>query len=218
MANEINDPRMSKLLEDLQRGIENNIIEEAVRDNKVTFDYKDNKYRVHRPSFKDKQDAYKEKGRKHVEFLKSGEYETEENLKKILKTRGVDIDEIDTKVNDLMLKRNDIFMKMGEMIKDNREDKDLLPFKDEIEKINSEIGALGIKKYQYLEYTLENQINVYSYLYMTYLVGEKMVIDEATKEEKYIKCWNSYSEFEKENEELVNKCALYTSLFVQGEV
>lgn len=218
MANEINDPRMSKLLEDLQRGIENNIIEEAVRDNKVTFDYKDCKYRVHRPSFKDKQDAYKEKARKHIEFLKSGEYETEESLKKILKSRGVDIGEIDVKTNDLMLKRNDIFMKMGEMIKDKRDEKDLLPFKDEIEKINSEVGALGIKKYQHLEYSLENQINVYSYLYMTYLVSEKAIIDEVTKEEKYVKCWSSYSEFEKENEELVNKCALYTSLFVQGEV
>jgi hypothetical protein len=218
MANEVSDPRMAKLLEDLQRGIENNIIEEAVRDNKVSFDYKDSKYRVHRPTFKDKQDAYKEKARKHIEFLKSGEYETEESLKKILKSRGVDISEIDTKTNDLMLKRNDIFMKMGEMIKEKRDEKDLLPFKDELEKINSEIGTLGIKKYQHLEYSLENQINVYSYLYMTYLVSEKMFIDETTKEEKYVKCWNSYSDFEKENEELVNKCALYTSLFVQGEV
>jgi len=81
-------------------------------------------------------------------------------------------------------------------------------YKEEIEKIQHEIQLLSIKKTTYLEFSIENQVNLFSYSYLTYLMTEKEV------DGKWVRAFNSYDEFINGEEAITTTASIRASLLI----
>jgi hypothetical protein len=102
-------------------------------------------------------------------------------------------------------------IKLGELIKNKGNEIELNNFKNEIEILNSEIGLLSIRKTSFLEFSLENQVMIYTYSYLTYLLAEKK------EGENFVRVWNTYADFENDKENLVNKFSYYVTVMTGVE-
>ncbi len=215
-----------KIREDKLKNIENGLkdimdvdyVSSLVEKNEIEFEYKNMKYKVSRPSFRCKQDVNEKKMVKYIELLKmktsSGEfqYKTEEDLIKLYKERGKDIEEINNRIDNLDKQKNDYMFKLGKLLKEGKTSDELEVMKKEINVIYDEQKQLVMEKSMLLESSLESQINVYVYTYMGYICTEKYIDD------KWIKSWNTYEEFLEEDEYLVNKVVFYISLLSRSQI
>lgn len=181
-------------------------MEFLLKSNEIVFDLDGITYRIRKPSFQQKQEAYKKRVEKFTELLRNDKYILEEDLKSIYLKRGINIDDMNKKVISLCLKRDGLMLKLGEAITQKSSDPELKTYKKEIESLNLEISDIITKKTQLLEFSLENQVLVYVYSYLTFLISEKKV------EEEFIKVWNNWEEFQSERENIVNKLSYYTTI------
>lgn len=194
-----------------------NEIEELIKSNEKIFDVDGVTYRVRKPSFKQKQEAYKRRVEKFSEFIKNDKYMLEKDLKEIYLKRGIDIDALTKEIELKMKKRDDLMLVLGGAIKEKESVANLEKYKNEIEEINTEIQILSIRKTGYLEFSIEYQIMIDTYSFLSFLIAEKLIkgkdLGEGKKEEdKYVKVWNTLEEFENDNENLLNKISYYTTM------
>jgi len=206
-AVEQNNETTIKEVQDKLKDILNlNEMENLIKSNEIEFDYKDTKYRVKKPTFSQKQEAYKKRVEKFTELIQDPKYILESDLKITYLKRNVDIDAMTREMLELIQKRDKLMVELGGVIKDKGTESELKQYKEEIEKLNNQIQILNIKKSSYLEFSLENQVMIYTYSYMTYLLSEKLV------EDKWVKVWATYQDFENDKEGIVNKLSYYTTL------
>ena len=84
--------------------IKKDIVESSLGSNEIEFEIGFEKYKVVKPSYKDKQETYKQRALKYTELLTATDdkgnyiYKSEDDLKKIYKKRGIDIDEMENKI------------------------------------------------------------------------------------------------------------------------
>ena len=181
-------------------------IEALVKSNEQEFEIGGVQYRVKKANYKQKQEAYKKRLEKYMELLKDPNYMLENGLKKVYLDKGIDIDAIDTKISNKGKRRNDLMLQLGEALKNNSPDTDLQVFKDEIVTLNLDIQALSIQKTSYLEYSIEQQTMIYTISYLTFLILEKKDGDN------WVRCWNTFDEFENASETILNKATYYVTL------
>ncbi|KKK88761.1 hypothetical protein LCGC14_2739880, partial [marine sediment metagenome] len=139
-------------------------------------------------------------------------YQSKNDLIDVYKGRGVDIDEMDSKFVALEKRENDLQEKLGKALKEKRSDKEIKIFESEIEQIKSSQAGISSQKAILLEPCLENQLDVFTYSYLTYLIAEKLV------EEKWIKFWSSYRDFKNSPGAIVNVISYYAVMITQNEV
>jgi hypothetical protein len=192
---------------------------ELLKNNTFEFQYKDIKYRVRKPTYGEKKEAYEKRGEKHNQLLTiknedgNYRYKTISQLKKLYKERGdVDIDDLENRFTVLERQKEKYQLRLGEALKRKASDKDLELFRDELKKILIQQQTLTFEKTKLLEYSIENQLDVYTYTYLTYLVAE------VYKDDKWVKLWNSWEEFENTPEDIVNEISFYAVLIVQKEI
>jgi hypothetical protein len=101
-------------------------------------------------------------------------------------------------------------LKLGEYIKNSKPDSDLKTLRDEIAEIISEQQELTIRKTNLLETSIEMQILMYMYTYLAFITTEKK------EGENWIRVWNTWEEFEKADNELMDRVIFYTSLISRG--
>jgi len=193
-------------------------VDELLKNNKFDFEYEGIQYRARKPTFKEKQEAYAKRLEKELELLETKDekgkfkYKTEDQLKIIYKERGIDVDEFDNKFTVLEKRKNDFQMKLGKALKEKRPDNELEIYKKELEKIFREQQKINIKKTKLFSTSIENQIDLFTYTYLTYLVAEKL------EKDKWVKVWNSWEEFENSTDELINQISFYTIIMLQREI
>ncbi len=193
-------------------------IEEIMKSNEFEFEFRGVKYKVKKPTFGQKQETQSKKTEKEIELIQikddndNYKYKSREELIKIYKDRGIDIDELDSTFVSLERKKNDLQIKLGKGLKEKKSKKELELYHDEIEKIDILQQEVSIKKAQLLISSTENQLEIFIYSYLTYLIAEKLV------EDKWVKVWSSYDEFQKTSGAIVDKISYYTVLIVQNEV
>lgn len=187
-------------------------VEEFIASNEIEFEYKDITYRVKRPNYSQKTLINQARIKKYFELLKDKTLPSEKDLIETYKTRGIDIDEINTKSELLSKQRNEYLFKLGKAIKENRPQEDLDVFKKEIEKIYNEMQDLAIKKSLYLDISVESQVYIYIYTYMAYLVTEKK------SDSNWVKPWGSYDEFTEQDSDLINKIVWHLSVMSRNEL
>lgn len=213
-----NQEHVERILKELQDQVDYNLVENSIKDNELEFEYNKEKYRVRKPTYKEKQETYQKRMGKHLELLKDEKYILEEDLRKIYKKRNIDIDEIDKQLKLLESKRNNYEFKLGELIKKQAQEKDLKLYKDEIESINKQFRELSIKKTNYLQYSIESQVLIFTYSYLTSLITEKK-IDESGKPVEWVRAFNSFEEFENpKDEKFINVVTFHASLIIRDEV
>ncbi len=188
------------------------ILESLLENNELEFEIRKIKYKIRKLNFKEKQELNRERIRKYNELLKAKDdtgkfiFNTESDLIKIYKERGIDIDEMTNKFNLLAKKKDDYDLKLGQMLKENKPEIELEVFKKEIEKIKEEQKSISIKKTTLLDSTLEMQLLIFVYSYIAYLVTEKSV------EDKWVRAFNNYKEFEETDNGIIDDIIYNISL------
>ena len=189
-------------------------VKELIKNNIIEFTHKDVKYRIIKPTFEDKQKTNRCRQIKYIELLKDPTNLLEKDLVEIYKTRGINIQEMDIKFNNLTKERNDLSYKLGKAISENKSTEELQIYKKEIEKIVQEQQRIMIEKSLLLDSSIESQINVFVYLYLTALITEKCISETGN----WIKAWPQYEDLIKEDESIVNKAVYYTTLIARNDL
>jgi len=194
-------------------------IEELIKNNEIEIEYEGTTYKVIKPTFSQKQDAWKKKIDKYVELLKNENNVLEADLRILYKKRGIDIDEMDKRMLTLQMKKDDLMLKLGEALKNKAPDNELEIYKKEIEVLLDEIQNISIKKTLLFESTIENQVLMYIYTYLAYLITYKKVIGkdlgEGNKEaDTWIRLWNTWEEYKNASEALINKISYYAAFII----
>jgi len=192
--------------------IDLDFMEKVLSDNKIDFEFEKVKYRVSRPTFEQKQKTNQSRIAKYLELLKHPDFVLEADLKKLYKSKGIDIDELDKKIAALDKRRGDYQFKLGKAIKEKKPDNELKAFKEEIETLFQEQQEVSFRKTTLLEYSIESQVIVFVYANLTYLISEKLDGD------KWVKVWETYEDFSRDNGNRVNKITYYASLIINDEL
>lgn len=214
---------VTKITEETKELIRESFVEDVIKDNQVVFDIEGTKYRVRRPTFEDKQNLTNERSRKLISLLKDTNNLLEKDLVQIYESRGVSIAELNRNIDNLQTKRNEVNMTLGKLLTENRPEAELLPHKQEIERLNNEQSEFLMRKTSYLENSIESQVNVYTYVYLAALIAEKYIkgadLGNGNKNpDEWVKAWANYDEFIKQPEITVNKVVWYTSLITRNDL
>lgn len=207
-----NKEKIDIIKEQINKVMDADLLEKAIQDNQFEFMQDNVTYRVTVPSYEQKQVANEKRLAKYLELLKNPNIVMEEELRQLYKAKRVDIDAMDKQFSALGKKKEDYMYKLGAALKEKKADAELQVYKDEIEKITREQQEIAIKKTTLLEYSLEHQIMIYVYAYLTYLIAEKKV------EEKWVPVWESYEKFMQDKTMLINNVTFYASLLISNEL
>ena len=126
--------------------------------------------------------------------------------------KGIDIKDIDSKLVVLEKQRQDYMYKLGQSIKENKQNEDLVTYKTEIQKINTQYQELTMRRAIYMDISLESNVNVFVYTYLAYLTVEKKENDV------WIKAWTTYDDFMSCDESLINLAVFYASFLSRIEL
>lgn len=183
-------------------------VEEMIKDNKITFEHDNKKYRVRLLNLSEKEELDMYRRKKFGQLIKDKDILLEKNLITQYKERGIDIDiEIDEKVKKLNAEDIDLQIKLGEAISKNEADTILKNYKDQIEDLRIQKRVLQTQRTLLLEFSLENQLLNWVAQIITYLSAE--VYDN----EQWKRAFNSLEEFQKcEDNKLIDKLAQHSIL------
>ena len=209
---EIAQDKIDIIRNQINKNMDSALLEKALQNNILEFDYEGVKYRVVVPSYEQKQNANNKRLSKYMELLRNPDLVMEGELRKLYKQKGIDIDEMDKQFAALNKKKEGYLFKLGEGLKEKKDDTGLKIYREEIEKIVAQQQEISIRKTTLLEYSIEHQIMIYVYSYLTYLVTERKVKD------KWEPVWKSYEEFIQDKTNLVNKVTFYASLLISSEL
>ena len=203
---------LTDVQEKVAQAINKDFIEDITRDNKMEFIHDNIKYRIAKPNYNQKHEIYRERVKKFTELLKDPAYSLEKDLKKSYLVREIDVDEMTNKIKGLEEKKGNIQFKLGELLKNDGPEADGESLKKEIEQLTRDQQAIAVEKQTLLEYSIENQVVIYMYNYMTYLITEKFV------GEKWVKAFATFQEFMNSDETLVGKLAFLITMTYQNGI
>jgi len=210
MAEEIKDLQKEQEINEVQKKINEVLnlgeIEDLIKSNEKIFEVNNITYRVRKPTFKQRQEAYKKRIEKFTELLQNDKYVLESDLKTSYLKRNIDIDAMTRSIQNKMNNRDSLMLKLGEMIKNKVAENELETVKNEVQALNKEIQRLSIQKTNLLEFCIENQVAIYTYSYLTFLLAEKKEGDN------WVRVWNTWEEFENEKEGLINRFSYYVTM------
>lgn len=192
---------VKKLTESLKQVDEQLNTKQIIEDNKVIFEFKKEKYRIRKPNFKERQELRKKRNKKYLELLKDDDYVLKEELIEQLKFKGVNIESLDRKINELQSEIENLQVRVTP-IKDKKVQNELL---DEITKLKNEQTFISTKITDYLAPTIENELFEFENLYNTYLTLEK----ESDGEWK--KAYGSFDELMDNADDTLILTAIYNS-------
>lgn len=203
-------------INDLQTKIKNALevdkLSEMIVDNKIEFGHKGIQYRCTKPTYKHKQEANEKRIIKFSELMRDEKYMMEDTLIALYLKKGIDIKDIDAKLAVLEKQRQEYMFKLGQALKENKENSELTTYKEEIQKINLQYQEMTLKRTVYMDISLESNVNVFVYTYLAYLIVEKKENDI------WVKAWNSYEDFMNSEESLINTAVFYASFLSRIEL
>jgi len=109
-------------------------------------------------------------------------------------------------------KKNKLQIKLGEALVNKASDAETETYKTEIEEIISDQTGISVQITKLIEYSLENQVSVYGYSYLTYLISEKF------EDNNWVPVWDSYETYLDTDEKLINQLSFYVLLVTKDEL
>jgi len=155
-------------------------MEEMVFDNKIEFDYKDKKYRVRKPTYRELKEIEEQKIKKQMELLQKTDengnhiYLFEEQLIEKYADLGIKIKEIQDEMSGILYKTEDLMLKLA--VTNSVSDREKL--RNMILALRERHAELAMKKADYLSNSIENQIQEFSIMFTLFLVLEEKVEDK----------------------------------------
>jgi len=205
MDNKLSDAK--RIVKDMEKEIELSKIEELIKDNKITFDYKDKKYRVRLLNLSEKEELDLLRRRKFGQLMKDKDIFFEKDLIAQYKERGINIDELDDQIRKINAEEMGLQLKLGEAISKNETETILKNYKEQVEELIAKKQVLYTQKTLLLEYSLENSLLNYVSQIITYLSFDIQLNDS------WQRMFTSLEAFQKyEDEQLIIKAAKYSML------
>jgi len=193
----------------LQELIQNlNLNESMIRDNKIEFEYKKEKYRVRMPKAGEDLEVNEKKNTLYIKLLKDDNYLTEEQLIETYKKKSINISDLNKQFEDWAEKLKNTQIELAKIPDSNQEAIENLIKK--IVDIKDKMMEISQKKVILLQYSIEAKVEHYYYLYLAYLVTEKLENGD------WIKCWKTYEEFENGETELVGLAIAWITNLLYG--
>lgn len=194
-----------ELLASLKETGEMNIVEELLKDNNTEFQHNGCFYRVRLLNRFEKEELEDMRCQKFNEFLQNKNILLESDLKKQYKDRGINIDEIDEKVKKLVSERENYELKLGEALSKKISESVLKSYKEKIQEIKYEIGAMLLQKSNLLSSSLEHRLLIYVTELVTYFSLE------IKQDENWVRAFLTFNDFRHcEDEELMKKAHAYS--------
>ncbi len=187
-------------------------VQDLIKNNVAEFEITSIKYRTSKPNFKQKLELNSIRSKKYAEMLRNPENLMEKDLIAVYKTRGIDIEEMNSKFEALEASKKNLADRLGRGITENKSEEELQALRLEIEKIMSAQEEIILTKIVLLDSSIESQISVFGFIYLAYLVTEKLVND------MWVKAWDTYEEFIQQDEEVVNTVVYYATFLSRNEV
>lgn len=181
-------------------------MEDLVKSNEKIFEDNGITYRVRKPNYKEKQEVYQKRIEKFTELLGNEKYSLEMDLKALYLKRNIDIDAMSVSMSNKIKRRDELMLQLGELIKNSASEEDLRKLKEEVQLLQEEIKLISINKTSLLEFSIENQVLIYTYSFLTFLISEKK------EGEVWVKVWKNFDEFQNDSTSIGNKLAYYTTL------
>ena len=205
MDDRLNDAE--RIVKEMEKETDLSRIEELVKDNKITFDYKDKKYRVRLLNLSEKEELDLLRRRKFGQLMQDKDVLLEEKLIAQYKEKGVDINEFDEQIKKLNAEELDLQMKLGEAISKNEVESILKNYEEQIRELRVKKQILSTQKTLRLELSLENALLNYIAQVITYLSLETKI------DNKWQRMFNNLEAFQTyEDEQLINKAGSYSML------
>jgi len=184
-------------------------IEELIQNSEAVFKYKDDEYKVHRINLIDKAEVRKVRMAKYTELASTEGCMSREKLVEFYQKQGIDIPTMQNKIKQLLNEMEDLSVKV---IKN----KDNLPIrnklKEQIENLEKEMEDLNSEVNGYLQYSIEDELNIFCTDYYTYLALDKKQND------KWVKAFNSYKEFGKSDQtDLIRKATILATYLIHRQ-
>jgi len=215
---EVRETEVQKVKSNLEQIDTIDTIKHLIETNEAHFEYQGIKYKVRRPTYQDRQELSKKRSEKHIELLRAKntdgtfKYLAEADLRKLYKERGIDIGEIDIKIENYQIKERDLLLKLGKLLKSNPNESEIQIYKDEIQTIRTSISLLVTERTNLLDISIDQQMMVFIYSYFAYLLTDKSV------DEKWVHAWNTFDEFLNADERLVNQAGTYSTLLISDQL
>ena len=190
-----------------------------ISDNKIIFKCGNDNYRVRFPTAREENEAIDARNRYNIKLLKDDEYVSQKQLIDLWKKKGIDIEEIDKKIQEIQTKINDKMLKLATTMNEDKKGLDFL--KKEIEALQYKQYELSIEKTNHLQFCIEKRVSEYFAHYITYLCTEKEKIEEVdgTKKKMWVKAWDSYENYENDSTDISLKAfTLMTKLLLYRRI
>lgn len=187
--------QVKAIQEDINKQIDIAKIEDLLKNNVFEFEHNDCKYRLRKPTFKERQQLYLYRSQRYTSLLNDEQYLLEADLKKSYKKRGIDIDAMQSEILDLEHKKKTALTKLGELLQQKAPDEELALFKKEIEDLSDRQRQVAIEKQVLLEFSIENQTMLSVYYYAVHLVADKYVNDQ------WVRVFPTYADLEQHEDE-----------------
>jgi hypothetical protein len=197
-----------KIIKDMEQDSSLSKVEELIKDNRITFTYKENKYRVRLLNSAEKDELDLLRRKKFGQLLKDKDILFEKDILNQYKERGLNVfEETDIEIKKLDSVLMDLELKLGESISRNEPEQTLKNYKDKVQEIINKKKILFTQRNLLLEFSFENAILNYVAQIITYLSLE-IVRDGIWK-----RMFNSFEDFQKyEDCELINRAGEYSML------
>jgi len=202
-----------KIVKSMDDDINLKRVEEFIKDNKITFDYEGKQYRVKMLNLREKEELDILRRKKFSQLLQAKDdqnnyvYLLEKDLIKVLKDRGMNIDEIDDDLKKLDSEFSRIQLELGESLSKNEGEAILKTYEDNIQTIISQKQVLSTQRNLLLTYSLENCLENYVYQVITFLSLEKL------EDELWIKAFDTLEDFQNyKDENLIIKAGQFSIL------
>jgi len=197
-----------KIVEEMEKESSLSKVEEMVKDNKITFEYKEKSYRVRLLNLKEKEELDQLRRKKFGQLIQDKDILLEADLIKVLKTRNIDIEEINSDIKKLDAEDLDIQLKLGDAIHKDDGETIFKRYEEQIKEIRLKKAILSTRKTLLLEFSLENQLLNYVSQIITYLS-----LDIQNEDKTWQRMFKTLEDFQiYEDEDLINRAGQYSML------
>jgi hypothetical protein len=206
------DAEKQKLMEEVALRIkeinEIDLLEQMLKDNINEFIFKDQHYRVRKPTPPEKEQANKERMIRYIAFLKDPAYMFRKQIVALCKAKGVDIDAMEFKMKQLGLQEHELYKRLD----GNQDPADIELLEKEILSVQEQQKDVFLEKEELLKYCIEKQLDDFLKFYLVYLVLE------VYKNDKWNRVYMTYEEFMESPDEILQaKAAQILALMINNE-
>jgi len=184
-----------KALSELNELQEMSKTEETIKDNAIEFTIKDVKYRMRLLNSDEKTELEKQTRLKYTELIKDPSYLFRDQWVKVYKEKDIDI----VKMDEEILRIKDVWTKLHLQLATVTDEKVIEELKNKIKELKNKMFSLSVEKTNLLQYSIEEQINIFITSYTAYMGLEK------NQEDKWVRVFDKHEDFLKsEDNELLN--------------